>query len=167
MVTEAGLGRFGDRRLEKGGPACLRPWWSGPARVSGGWAVAGIHTEPRECDDQGGCSEGSSTLAAAPRPDGDPEQLTMAWYLDRTVDDGNRVLPTGDRLAVVGPRTATQVRLVGDNGDLATVPLPTGAGLVRQGDVRSVEFLDAAGRSLGDLEVTPPWQIHGRLGEVK
>jgi hypothetical protein len=28
-----GLGRFGDRRLEKGGPGCMRRWWRGPARV--------------------------------------------------------------------------------------------------------------------------------------
>jgi len=37
MGIEVGLGRFGDRRLEKGGPPCLRPWWSGPARVFDGW----------------------------------------------------------------------------------------------------------------------------------
>ena len=32
---EFGLGRFGDRRLEKGGPPFMRPWLSGLARVSG------------------------------------------------------------------------------------------------------------------------------------
>jgi hypothetical protein len=31
-----GLGRFGDRRLEKGGPRSMRPWLSGRALVSGG-----------------------------------------------------------------------------------------------------------------------------------
>ena len=30
---EYGLGRFGDRRLEKGGPICTRLWLSVPARV--------------------------------------------------------------------------------------------------------------------------------------
>ena len=41
MAIEFGLGRFGDRRLEKGGPLCMRPWWSGRARASGGWRHAG------------------------------------------------------------------------------------------------------------------------------
>jgi hypothetical protein len=26
-MTEVTLGRFGDRRLEKGGPTCTRVWW--------------------------------------------------------------------------------------------------------------------------------------------
>jgi hypothetical protein len=36
MATEFGLGRFGDRRLEKGGPPCMRPLLGGHVRVSGG-----------------------------------------------------------------------------------------------------------------------------------
>jgi hypothetical protein len=36
-----GLGRFGDRRLEKGGPGCMRRWCRGPARVSAALAVTG------------------------------------------------------------------------------------------------------------------------------
>jgi hypothetical protein len=36
-----GLGRFGDRRLEKGGPGCMRRWWRGPARVSVALAAIG------------------------------------------------------------------------------------------------------------------------------
>jgi hypothetical protein len=36
-----GLGRFGDRRLEKGGPGCTRRWWRGRARVSVALAVVG------------------------------------------------------------------------------------------------------------------------------
>ena len=36
-----GLGRFGDRRLEKGGPGCMRRWWLGRARVSVALAVTG------------------------------------------------------------------------------------------------------------------------------
>ena len=36
MAIEVGLGRFGDRRLEKGGPLCLRPWSSGLARAFDG-----------------------------------------------------------------------------------------------------------------------------------
>jgi len=36
-----GLGRFGDRRLEKGGPGCMRRWWRGLARVFVGLAVTG------------------------------------------------------------------------------------------------------------------------------
>ena len=30
-----GLGRFGDRRLEKGGPPFMRPWWTGRVLISG------------------------------------------------------------------------------------------------------------------------------------
>ena len=33
---EYGLGRFGDRRLEKGGPICMRHWWRGQALASDG-----------------------------------------------------------------------------------------------------------------------------------
>jgi hypothetical protein len=36
-----GLGRFGDRRLEKGGPGCTRRWWRGLARASVALAVTG------------------------------------------------------------------------------------------------------------------------------
>jgi hypothetical protein len=36
MSMEIGLGRFGDRRLEKGGPHCMRPWFDGQARAFGG-----------------------------------------------------------------------------------------------------------------------------------
>jgi hypothetical protein len=31
MSMEVGLGRFGDRRLEKGGPRYMRPWFDVPA----------------------------------------------------------------------------------------------------------------------------------------
>jgi hypothetical protein len=33
MGEEIGLGRFGDRRLEKGGCRCTRRWYEGPVRV--------------------------------------------------------------------------------------------------------------------------------------
>jgi hypothetical protein len=33
---EYGLGRFGDRRLEKGGPLCMRRWWRGRVRAFAG-----------------------------------------------------------------------------------------------------------------------------------
>lgn len=33
MSMEAGLGRFGDRRLEKGGPRCMRPSFDGLVRA--------------------------------------------------------------------------------------------------------------------------------------
>jgi len=36
MTIEFGLGRFGDRRLEKGGLPCMQPWLSARALVSGG-----------------------------------------------------------------------------------------------------------------------------------
>ena len=36
-----GLGRFSDRRLEKGGPDCTRRWWRGRVRVSVVLAVIG------------------------------------------------------------------------------------------------------------------------------
>ncbi len=36
-----GLGRFGDRRLEKGGPGCMRRWWRSRAHVFVGLAVTG------------------------------------------------------------------------------------------------------------------------------
>jgi hypothetical protein len=38
---EYGLGRFGDRRLEKGGPSCTRRWWSSRVHVSGVWEERG------------------------------------------------------------------------------------------------------------------------------
>ena len=34
---EFGLGRFGDRRREKGGLICMRRWWHGQDLASGGW----------------------------------------------------------------------------------------------------------------------------------
>jgi hypothetical protein len=33
MSMEIGLGRFGDRRLEKGGRHCMRPWFDGLVRA--------------------------------------------------------------------------------------------------------------------------------------
>ena len=42
-MLERGLGRFGDRRLEKGGPSCWPVLWR-PAVEGfgfGGWAVTG------------------------------------------------------------------------------------------------------------------------------
>ena len=36
MAIEYGLGRFGDRRLEKGGSTFMWPLLSSPVRVSGG-----------------------------------------------------------------------------------------------------------------------------------
>ena len=35
------LGRFGDRRLEKGGRCCTGHWWKGRAQASVGWLAAG------------------------------------------------------------------------------------------------------------------------------
>jgi hypothetical protein len=35
MSMEIGLGRFGDRRLEKGGLHCMRPWFDGLVRAFG------------------------------------------------------------------------------------------------------------------------------------
>jgi hypothetical protein len=37
---EFGLGRFGDRRLEKGGPCCMRPFMSDARLVFGGSVAA-------------------------------------------------------------------------------------------------------------------------------
>ena len=34
---EYGLGRFNDRRLEKGGSLCMWRWWRGHARACAGW----------------------------------------------------------------------------------------------------------------------------------
>jgi hypothetical protein len=34
MSMEIGLGRFGDRRLEKGGPFCTKRWFDGLVRAS-------------------------------------------------------------------------------------------------------------------------------------
>jgi hypothetical protein len=36
MAEEIGLGRFGDRRLEKGGCRCTMRWFDGQARVFDG-----------------------------------------------------------------------------------------------------------------------------------
>jgi hypothetical protein len=33
---EFGLGRFGDLRLQKGGPICMRHWWSDQGRAFAG-----------------------------------------------------------------------------------------------------------------------------------
>lgn len=35
------LGRFGDRRLEKGGRCCTVHWWQRQARAFAGWLDAG------------------------------------------------------------------------------------------------------------------------------
>jgi hypothetical protein len=42
-MTEVTLGRFGDRRLEKGGPFCMAAWWRRAAVACGfdGLAVIG------------------------------------------------------------------------------------------------------------------------------
>jgi hypothetical protein len=52
MAIELGLGRFGDRRLEKGGRRCMRLLWSGPARASGGLR----DDERRKCGSRGFCA---------------------------------------------------------------------------------------------------------------
>jgi hypothetical protein len=36
MLAEVGLGRFGDRRLEKGGRRCTRRWFDSRVRVFDG-----------------------------------------------------------------------------------------------------------------------------------
>ena len=41
MTIQFGLGRFGDRRLEKGGSRCTLRLFSDPAVVSGGLAAVG------------------------------------------------------------------------------------------------------------------------------
>jgi hypothetical protein len=41
MTMAVGLGRFGDRRLEKGGRHCMRPWFVGLVRAFGGWPGTG------------------------------------------------------------------------------------------------------------------------------
>jgi len=40
-VIAYGLGRFGDRRLEKGGAGCTGRWWRGRVHVSVALAVDG------------------------------------------------------------------------------------------------------------------------------
>jgi hypothetical protein len=54
MGIEFGLGRFDDRRLEKGGRLCMRPWLSVLVRASGASLAAG----PRKC--------GSPVFSATP-----------------------------------------------------------------------------------------------------
>src|SRR5260370_34504503 len=49
---EYGLGLFDDRRLEKGGPFCMRRWWRGHAHVSADWRG---HA-PRRFDSRGSCA---------------------------------------------------------------------------------------------------------------
>ena len=41
MGIEYGLGRFGDRRLEKGGPICMQRLWRGRGRAFADWAERG------------------------------------------------------------------------------------------------------------------------------
>ena len=130
---------------------------------SGGWAVAGIHTEPPVHTDDGGVSEGSSVVVATPRPDGDPNRLSLAWYLDTDVDQEGQEMATGDRLALVGPPASTEVRLSGAITDTVTVPLATGAGVVRREGVGTVEFLADDGTVLDRVDVTEPLQPNSRL----
>jgi hypothetical protein len=52
MAIEYGLGRFGDRRLEKGGSTFMRPLLSGPVPVSGGLR----DDERRKCGSRGFCA---------------------------------------------------------------------------------------------------------------
>jgi hypothetical protein len=49
---EYGLGLFDDRRLEKGGPFCMRRWWRGHARVSADWR----EHAPGRFDSRGSCA---------------------------------------------------------------------------------------------------------------
>ena len=130
---------------------------------SGGWAVAGILTEPPVHTDDGGVSEGSSVAVATPRPDGDPNRLSLAWYLDTDVDQDGQAMATGDRLALVGPPASTDVRLSGAITDTVTVPLATGAGVVRREGVGTVEFLADDGTVLDRVDVTEPLQPNSRL----
>ena len=41
MAVEYGLGRFGDRRLEKGGRICTQRWLHVPDRAFVDWVVRG------------------------------------------------------------------------------------------------------------------------------
>lgn len=52
MAMAFGLGRFGDRRLKKGGPPCLPPLWSDPARVFDGLRDA----DRRKCGSRAFCA---------------------------------------------------------------------------------------------------------------
>ena len=38
-MSDVTLGRFGDRRLEKGGPSCMPVWWRGAGE---GFGFAGL-----------------------------------------------------------------------------------------------------------------------------
>ncbi len=49
---EYGLGLFDDRRLEKGGPFCMRRWWRGHAHVSADWR----EHAPGRFDSRGSCA---------------------------------------------------------------------------------------------------------------
>jgi hypothetical protein len=72
-------------------------------------------------------------------------------------------MATGDRLALVGPPTGTEARLSGVLTDTVTVPLATGAGLVRREGVGTVEFLADDGTVLDRVDVTEPLQPNSRL----
>jgi hypothetical protein len=52
MAIEFGLGRFGDRRLEKGGPRCMRLWLRGRVAVSAAWAGGGRE----RCNSRASCA---------------------------------------------------------------------------------------------------------------
>jgi hypothetical protein len=49
-----GLGRFGDRRLQKGGPCCTPRWSGGRVRASGVLAAPG----PARCSSPASCAIG-------------------------------------------------------------------------------------------------------------
>ena len=81
LVCETvGLGRFGDRRLQKGGPCCRRRWPSGLDRASAGWREAIVR------DAQGGIERHFVILCFAARwVAGEPklnEELDDARWLD-------------------------------------------------------------------------------------
>jgi hypothetical protein len=51
-AMEFGLGRFGDRRLEKGGRLFMRRWSNGRAPAFGGWPADGR----RRCGSRAYCA---------------------------------------------------------------------------------------------------------------
>lgn len=59
MGIEFGLGRFGDRRLEKGGPRSMRRWFGAPVHAFDVW----LDAAPRRCGSRASCAMARSAPA--------------------------------------------------------------------------------------------------------